>query len=146
EPEALTAGDDAVLTDAPEVVAGMKERPSATASFPAGALDGGSISDGEVEHAAGEADVMSDEGRTTTAAVVNEAVDAVENQPAIDAEAAGAALLPSPVSLEPTGTGSSISASPEDPERVDWRDTKQAEDRGQQLPRAGSNVVADVAD
>ncbi|CAM9177770.1 unnamed protein product [Ectocarpus sp. 12 AP-2014] len=121
--------DEEVALGAPEVALGTTLEPSATASFSTDrATDGGFVSDGEAIFAAGEAGMMSDEGHTAVAAVVN----------AVVGETAA--------TDEPTGAGFSVDTSPEDPERAHTREGKQAEDRGQQVSRPELGVVADVSD
>ncbi|CAN0362569.1 unnamed protein product, partial [Ectocarpus sp. 8 AP-2014] len=68
---------------------------------------------------------------------------------ASDAAAAEAALLPSRISPEPTGTGFSISPFTWDPESASLsyaQSVSQTDDRGQQLPRVEPNGVAHEAD
>ncbi|CBJ26208.1 hypothetical protein Esi_0027_0082 [Ectocarpus siliculosus] len=121
-------GDEEAVLGAPEVTLRTALEPSATASFSTdGARDGRFVCDGEAIFAAGEAGMMSDERHTAVAAVVN----------AVVGETAA--------TDEPTGAGFSVDTSPEDPERVNTRDGKPAEDRGQQVSRPEPGVVADVS-
>ncbi|CAM9751950.1 unnamed protein product [Ectocarpus sp. 6 AP-2014] len=121
-------GDEEAVLGAPEVALGTALEPPATASFSTdGATDGRFVCDGEAIFAAGEAGMMSDERHTAVAAVVN----------AVVGETAA--------TDEPTGAGFSVDTSPEDPERVNTRDGKPAEDRGQQVSRPEPGVVADVS-